>query len=170
VRRFYNRKPLVALTRFRLVLSRPKVSASAGRLAEAAAACVVRVGEGCGDPTQNDVNGMTPKITTMNPFYYHRNTLTGQRTWNCAAGSSGAAVIAVDLNAYAQTASPLKSIWNEGGGTGDGRKELLEVMGSCKAMKGLSPLTLASLADTCNVVTFQANTLLRVQGHFNCKM
>jgi hypothetical protein len=78
--------------------------------------------------------------------------------------------IAVDLGAYAGEAAVLKSIWSDSSGGGEGRKELLEVLGCCRAMKGLSPLILACLADGCKLVTAKANAVLRLQGDVNCKM
>ena len=78
--------------------------------------------------------------------------------------------IAVDLAAYAGEAAALRSIWIDNSGGGEGRKELLEVLGSCRATKGLSPLILACLADGCKLVTAQANSVLRLQGDVNGKM
>ena len=45
-----------------LIISRPKQNSSPGRAANGNIVCYVGVGDGCGDPVQNDIDG-----TTYNP-------------------------------------------------------------------------------------------------------
>ncbi len=85
--------------------------------------------------------------------------------WNCAAGRSGASVIAVHLGAFGADGN-LKRIWRESGGcsVGEAKKELLEALASSAWFKGCDPSLISTLLESCVRVRARANSLLRVQG------
>ena len=85
--------------------------------------------------------------------------------WNCAAGRSGASVIAVHLGAFGADGN-LKRIWRESGGcsVGEAKNELLEALASSAWFKGCDPSLISTLLESCVRVRARANSLLRVQG------
>jgi hypothetical protein len=141
---------MLTLTRASLVLVRPKKAGSPGRGAESALVRTVGVGEGCGDPLQNNVDGETPQNTTQNPFVIVMG-VPGGRTWDCSSGSGGASVIAVDAAAYsAEGASGLKGIYQliDGANGVEGRRQMMEAVCACRGVKGLKRTLISSLLES----------------------